>query len=375
MPTLIEDLERIEQGLMAIYKKWEKPDVDAALNRVKEAVEQAHKSFSGSWLGYHSRVYYENLEPPPPGAHFSSEWGLMDRHIIRDTRGEWREFDGDQILKILQNEAGSPSLSRISELAATAVEQSKDLREELLSIIDACLSRNGDQYLEKMKKQAEGSRFRTSDECIEKYRPKGKFMSRDMVAVNQGFVTPPHILVLGQHDAIRSAFNLPYAAAQVAKRVASHLSKMDRAKGFATKQGSKVFIGHGGSAAWRELKDFIQERLGLEADEFNRKPIAGTTNIARLSEMLDDATIAFLVMTAEDEQKDGKMHARMNVIHEAGLFQGRLGFMRAIVVLEESCEEFSNIQGLGQIRFPPKKIKAAFEEIRQVLEREGILEA
>ena len=38
---------------------------------------------------------------------------------------------------------------------------------------------------------------------------------------------------------------------------------------------------------WRELKDFIEDRLGLEVDEFNRKPIAGITNITRLSEMLD----------------------------------------------------------------------------------------
>ncbi len=136
----------------------------------------------------------------------------------------------------------------------------------------------------------------------------------------------------------------------------------------------KVFIGHGGTSVWKDLKDFIQDRLKLPWDEFNRVPVAGTTNIARLSEMLDAAAIAFLVMTGEDEQADGKLQARMNVVHEAGLFQGRLGFKRAIVLIEDGCEEFSNIQGLGQIQFPKSNIKAAFEEIRQVLEREGILE-
>lgn len=78
-------------------------------------------------------------------------------------------------------------------------------------------------------------------------------------------------------------------------------------------------------------------------------------------------------MTAEDEQSDGKMNSRMNVVHEAGLFQGRLGFQRAIVLLEDGCEEFSNIQGLGQIHFPKGNIKAVFEDIRQVLEREALL--
>jgi predicted nucleotide-binding protein len=125
---------------------------------------------------------------------------------------------------------------------------------------------------------------------------------------------------------------------------------------------------------WKELKDFVKDRLQLPWDEFNRVPVAGITNIERLSQMLDEAAIAFLVMTAEDEQKDGKIQARMNVIHEAGLFQGRLGFSKAIIVLEEGCEEFTNIQGLGQIRFPKGKIKAAFEEVRQVLEREGLIE-
>jgi predicted nucleotide-binding protein len=69
---------------------------------------------------------------------------------------------------------------------------------------------------------------------------------------------------------------------------------------------------------------------------------------------------------------DGSLQARMNVIHEAGLFQGRLGFSRAIVMLEEGCEEFSNVAGLGQIRFPRGNIAAAFEDVRRVLEREGL---
>jgi predicted nucleotide-binding protein len=136
---------------------------------------------------------------------------------------------------------------------------------------------------------------------------------------------------------------------------------------------NKVFIGHGQSPLWRELKDFIQDRLDLPWDEFNRVPIAGVATVDRLSTMLDEAAVAFMVMTAEDEHSDGGMRARMNVIHEAGLFQGRLGFKKAIILLEEGCEEFSNIHGLGQIRFPKGNISAAFEEIRTVLEREKIL--
>jgi hypothetical protein len=87
-------------------------------------------------------------------------------------------------------------------------------------------------------------------------------------------------------------------------------------------RGSHVFIGHGCSKEWKDLKDFLSERMRLPWDEFNRIPVAGISNVERLSTMLNAAAIAFLVLTAEDERADGKVQARMNVIHEAGLFQG-----------------------------------------------------
>ncbi len=136
---------------------------------------------------------------------------------------------------------------------------------------------------------------------------------------------------------------------------------------------ANVFLGHGRSPIWRELKDFLEDRLGLQVDEFNRITTAGVAITTRLSDMLDTAHIAFLIMTAEDEQVDGYFRARENVVHEIGLFQGRLGFEKAIVILEEGCEEFSNISGLGQIRFPAKNIRSSFEDVRQVLEREGLI--
>jgi hypothetical protein len=109
-------------------------------------------------------------------------------------------------------------------------------------------------------------------------------------------------------------------------------------------------------------------------DEFNSVPVAGISTVARLSDLIEAASFAFLIMTAEDEQADGKLNARLNVVHEVGLLQGRLGFSRAIVLLEDGCEEFSNIHGMGQIRFPKGNIGAKFEDIRAVLEREGLIE-
>lgn len=131
---------------------------------------------------------------------------------------------------------------------------------------------------------------------------------------------------------------------------------------------SRVFIGHGKSLVWLQLRDFLRDRLLCDWEEFNRVPVAGLTVVDRISKMLDSSSFAFLILTAEDEAKDGSVQARQNVVHELGLFQGRLGFGRAIVLLEEGCSDFSNIAGLQTLQFPTGRISAVFEDVRVILE-------
>ena len=201
-------------------------------------------------------------------------------------------------------------------------------------------------------------------------------MSRDSAAINQGFHLAPHEVVRIQARALELPFERANELITQIRRAVDHIDRITQAPPTRARQvGTNVFIGHGRSLLWRELKDFVADRLGLPYDEFNRVPVAGTTNVDRLSEMLDNAAVAFLILTAEDERADGTHVARQNVVHEAGLFQGRLGFSRAIVMLEDGCEPFSNIDGLGQLRFPTGRISAVFEEIRRVLEREGLIES
>jgi predicted nucleotide-binding protein len=60
------------------------------------------------------------------------------------------------------------------------------------------------------------------------------------------------------------------------------------------------------------------------------------------------------------------------VIHEIGLFQGKLGFRKVALVEQEGVESFSNI-GLQTIRFPGERIEAAFPELERMLRREGLI--
>lgn len=52
--------------------------------------------------------------------------------------------------------------------------------------------------------------------------------------------------------------------------------------------------------------------------------------------------------------------ARQNVVHEAGLFQGRLGFNRAIAVVDNGVEVFSNLDGVQQIRYDKGNVKSTW---------------
>ena len=83
---------------------------------------------------------------------------------------------------------------------------------------------------------------------------------------------------------------------QLSRQTTSHISRQQTVLLPEAAVGTNIFIGHGRSAVWRELKDFIEDRLGLQTDEFNRVSVVGNTNTKRLGEMLDSAAMAFLVM-------------------------------------------------------------------------------
>lgn len=134
--------------------------------------------------------------------------------------------------------------------------------------------------------------------------------------------------------------------------------------------GKRIFISHGWSAAWEQLRAFLSDN-GLRCDDFNRESSVGLTAAQVLESKLGDAAFAFVVMTA-DEPGAGKAFARQNVIHEAGFAQGRLGQTRAAILLEEGCEEFSNMHGVQHIPFKPGQIARCFDSCLEVLKREKL---
>jgi predicted nucleotide-binding protein len=130
-----------------------------------------------------------------------------------------------------------------------------------------------------------------------------------------------------------------------------------------------VFIGHGHSEDWKQLRDHLRDKHRIEVEFYEAGPRAGHTIENVLETMLEKATIAFFVMTGEDETVAGSMNPRLNVVHELGLFQGKLGFKKGIILLKRGAAEFSNIAGLQQIRFTD--ITEVFGEVVATITQES----
>ncbi len=343
------------------------------LDALGAAAEEVSRAWSQSNLGYQANVYYKDFQVPPPGAMFSREWGFLGR--FHGTTGEWEIFQADQVVAYIEEKAGDPDLRGPRSQSDVIRPDVDDLIQEARSLA-AKIPQPHDDYL---KENIEELQHISLPDIrllarIQMRGIHGQIIIRDTQAMEGGAQAAGHQIAIAGVAHVRSPYDVARRLASVCERVGRHLQGEDLPVGIAVGQlGSKVFIGHGGSSnEYLNLGVWLTDR-GLDWEVFDRKPTAGMSTKERLMEMLDNAQIAFLLMTPEDEAADGKVNARANVIHEVGLFQGRLGWMKAIVLLEDGCEEFSNIEGIGQIRYPKGNINAAFDEIREVLEREGVL--
>ena len=366
------ELLTIADELKGLAARGVVPEVREPLQNLRQAAEEVGKAWSGSWLGYHANVYHRDLRPPPPGTHFSPEWGIGNTAFVQGSTGDWVEYNPDQVRAFIHQRAGNPNMNPVENHNEDAGGEFRRQKNNLLSIVEIETSHSKSQFLVEKKEELSKLSLISEADYLKSWTPT-QSVSRDSLALHQGHWTPPHVKVLAQVVSMQTTVAVTKALADIAQLVASHILRDLQQPNRGAPVGKRVFIGHGRSHIWRELKDFLEDDLELLVDEFNRVPAAGVSITSRLSTILDSAAIALLVMTGEDEQADGALRARENVVHEAGLFQGRLGFERAIVLLEDGCAKFSNNAGLVHINFPKNNIRASFQDIRDVLEREGIL--
>ena len=370
----LQKYTEIADKCRAIESEIDAEPLHGIIQSLNDGIRAISRASSNSWLGYHANVYYKNFETPAPGDHFDPGWGLKTVMFDSGTSKNWREYDFNEVEEEIMKKSGWPNLNELQTRVRGVTSVFHSHQSNLIAMLSVALEKSKSDQLEELRDKAKKLKaLLPEDDLIRAAMPSGGFMSRDELAISQQLRTPPHISIMCMVASLRSAFTQIGNLGDIAEATANYLrEKFSQAKTGIFAEGT-IFIGHGRSQDWRELSAFIGDRLKLKWDEFNREPTAGLSIKERLESMLNQANFAFLIMTAEDEHADRTIHARENVIHEIGLFQGRLGFNRAIILLEDGCQEFSNANGIIQIRYPKGQIRATYEDIRLVLEREGVL--
>ncbi|WP_237320729.1 PfkB family carbohydrate kinase [Streptomyces sp. JJ36] len=133
-----------------------------------------------------------------------------------------------------------------------------------------------------------------------------------------------------------------------------------------------VFIAHGASPEWVAAKLFIEERLNIPAYSFESSSWGGHQVTEALTDCLDRCSFAICVLTAEDLTEDGRRLARRNVVHEVGLFQGRYGFDRVLMLVEDGCDFVPPVAEPYALRFPRHAVQHTFYQLEAALAEKGL---
>jgi len=369
---ILSNLGQLRDKASALIREIESDYYRSNKEIFERNISRVAKAFCGSWFGYHSSIYYIGFETPIPADHFSPEWGFFMGHNVRESG--WREMTYEKVKGEIMKDIDENYEGNLEKIKENAQKAFDEIKSQITTILRGLMISKTKESVNEYKEDLTKLKGKIiANDIVKSLTPSGVW-SRDPVATSQGLKCPPHISIDAWHLSCYSVFQGLKNTVKIIDSLSEYLELLECEINDKEIIAKKVFIGHGGSNQWKELKEFLSERLKLECCDFNSESPAGKATKERLIQILGEAHFAFLIMTAEDEHSDKTKHARENVIHEIGLLQGRLGFERAIVLLENGCSEFSNIHGLNEIRFERDKLNVKFEEIRMVLERENIIQ-
>lgn len=130
-------------------------------------------------------------------------------------------------------------------------------------------------------------------------------------------------------------------------------------------KAKNIFISHGHNELLKfKLKDFISSRMKLHPVVLSEQPSLGLTIVEKLEKVSEECGFAIVLMTKDDEQVNGGLRARQNVIHEIGFFQGKYGRNHVVLLAERGVEVFTNISGIVRIEFDSGSFETVFEPLR-----------
>lgn len=199
----ISELEKI----LADFEKKVIPSLNSLnvdAKKLEESIPKILSSWSGSWFGYQSRLYYGDFERPPLEDRFSVEWGS-----INGFSAKWKERSPEDVKK---------ELERTSNISVDELE--REYR-SLINIVDdfyddTSLVIKTDQEMQSeiaKERLLEGQKQLNYGEEGKKYlknRQPTNLMTRDSEVLSEGVFTPSIIYYESFSKEILSNVDLVY---------------------------------------------------------------------------------------------------------------------------------------------------------------------
>ncbi|ODS32894.1 MAG: hypothetical protein SCARUB_02000 [Candidatus Scalindua rubra] len=158
------------------------------LKKLSEIIIKIQESWSGSWIGFHSNLYYKGYKKPKWNESFDSEWGSI--HGISAT---WEEKSYEDISSFIDDNYKGKNLLNIQDILSQKVDDTKELQSNICTELSLIRDyKNFDKEIEILGK-IENIKWGISQVDIIKFKMPKQCISRDSFAMSQGLKTPPHI--------------------------------------------------------------------------------------------------------------------------------------------------------------------------------------
>lgn len=158
------------------------------LDELMKRVGTIEESWSKSWIGFHSSLYYGDFEKPPAGDVFNIEWGS-----INDFSDKWQDRQYKDVSSVIEKGyiVGFDKISKSLQLIEN--KHAKPLQTLLATELSSVVEQKEFKKERYVFRKIEAIRFGvTADEYIKSKTP-GKVTTRDVKAGSQGLIIPPHI--------------------------------------------------------------------------------------------------------------------------------------------------------------------------------------
>lgn len=168
------------------------PAVEAGLDlgaKLRDAAREIGDSSSGSWVGWHSRMYYGDYHQPPVEESWDSEWGG-----IYGPRQGWQERSQMDVQAVIEARAGV-GLADVAAEADRARIKCQPLHQEVVTVLSPVCDLAGLEREAELLSEMETIDWITSPTAFLQALAPRQMMSRDSHALSQGMQAPLHLNV------------------------------------------------------------------------------------------------------------------------------------------------------------------------------------